>query len=91
MLQSRVKWTQRNFIALSGRRVITSTIGPIIDKNGDYIKDKEQISNITNTFFSSVFTAEDLTDIPTVPGVQINNNDILSSISITKWYVKIHQ
>ncbi len=65
-------------------RVITSTIGPIIDDNGDYTNDEEQISNILNTFFASVFTVEDLSDIPTVPAAQINNNDVLSSITITE-------
>ncbi len=38
------------------KRVITSAIGPIIDVNGDYTNDEEQISNILNTFFASVFT-----------------------------------
>ncbi len=61
--------------------MITSTIGPIIDDNGDYTNDEEQISNILNTFFASVFTA-DLSDIPTAPAVQINNNDVLNSINI---------
>ncbi len=64
--------------------MITSTIGPIIDDNGDYINDEEQISNILNTLIASVFTVEDLSDIPTVPAAQINNNDVLSRITITE-------
>ncbi len=70
--------------------MITSTIGPIIDENGGYTNDEEQISNILNTLIASAFTVEDLSEIPSVPAVQINNNDVLSSISITKWLVKMH-
>ncbi len=66
------------------KRLITSTIGPIIDVKGDYTNDEEHTSNILNTFFGLVFKVEDLNEIPTAPAVQSNDNDVLSSIIITE-------
>ncbi len=65
-------------------RVITTGIGPVIYENGDYTNDEEQIRNVLNTFFASVFRAEDLSDILAVSAVQIDNNDVLSSTNITE-------
>ena len=62
----------------------TSTIGPIANGNGDFTNDDEQICCILNTFFASVFTVEDLRVIPSVSAVELHNNDVLSSISITE-------
>ena len=66
------------------KRVTTSSIGPIINVNGDYTSDEEQVCCILNSFFASVFTAEDLSSIPAVPDVFINNNDVLNSIIVTE-------
>ena len=66
------------------KRVTTSTIGPISNGNGDFTNDEEQICCILNTFFASVFTVEDLRDIPSVPAVELHNNVVLSNISITE-------
>ena len=66
------------------KKVINSSIGPIINENGDFINDEEQISSILNTFFPSVFTIDNVSDIPAVATAQINNNDVLSSFSITE-------
>ena len=66
------------------KKITTTTIGPIIDENGDFINDDEQICNILNSFFASVFTDEDLSNIPTVPSVQNINNEVLSSFIITE-------
>ena len=60
------------------KRVTTSNIGPISNGNGDFINDEEQICCILNTFFASVFTVEDLSDIPSVPAVELHNNDVLT-------------
>ena len=59
------------------KRVVTSTVGPMMDANGDFTNDEEQISSILNTFFASVFTAEDLSVTPVVPAVLTNNDAIL--------------
>ena len=66
------------------KRVTTSTIGPIANENGDFTNDDEQMCCILNTFFASVFTVEDLRDMPSVPAVELHNDDVLSSISITE-------
>ena len=66
------------------KRVNTSTIGPILDENGDFTSNEEEITTILNTFFASVFTAEDLSDIPEVPSVPLNNNNILRDIIVTE-------
>ena len=66
------------------KRVNTSTIGPILDENGDFTSNEEEITSILNSFFASVFTAEDLSDMPEVPAVQLNNNKVLRNIIITE-------
>ncbi len=62
--------------------MITSSIGPITDDNEDYTNDEKQISNTLNTFYASIFTVEDLSEIHTARVVQLNNNAVLSSINI---------
>ena len=66
------------------KRVNTSTIGPILDENGDFTSNEEEISSILNAFFASVFTDEDLSDIPEVPAVPLQNNNVLSNINVTE-------
>ena len=66
------------------KRVTPSTIGPIANGNGDFTNDDEQICCILNTFFASVFTVEDVRDIPSVPAIELHNNNVLRSISITE-------
>ena len=72
------------FSFIRQKRVTTSSIGPIINENGDYTSDDEQVCCILNSFFASVFTAEDLNNIPTMPDISINNNEILNSITVTE-------
>ncbi|MBW6351215.1 reverse transcriptase family protein, partial [Pseudomonas aeruginosa] len=66
------------------KKVVTSTVGPLVDENGEYTKDEVQMSNSLNTFFASVFTTEDLSDIPTPSPIQIDNSDVLSNITVTE-------
>ena len=66
------------------KRVTTSSIGPIINENGDYTNDDKQICSILNSFFASVFTAEDLSSIPSMPDALTNNNEGLNSFIITE-------
>ena len=66
------------------KRVITSTIGPLTDEKGTFTKDEHEMSNILNTFFASVFTTEDTSNIPEPPAIQLSNNKILNNISITE-------
>ncbi len=64
--------------------VITSTIGPLINANGEYTKDEVEMSNALNTFFASVVTIKDLSNVPNASPVQRDNSDALNSISITE-------
>ena len=41
-----------------------STIGPLINKQGDTVVEEEEIAEELNSYFASVFTREDLADIP---------------------------
>ena len=45
---------------------------------------EEELTTILNSFFASVFTAEDLSDIPEVPAVLLNNNKVLRNITVTE-------
>lgn len=38
------------------KRVTTSSIGPIINENGDYTSDEEQVCCILNSFFASIYS-----------------------------------
>ena len=66
------------------KRVVISTIGPLTNNNGAFTKDEHEMSNILNTFFASVFTTEDTSDIPVPSEIQINNENFLNSINITE-------
>ena len=66
------------------KRMSTSSIGPIINENGDFTNNEEQICSILNNFFASVFTKEDLSNIPMVPAVQNYNNNTLNGFSIAE-------
>ena len=47
-----------------------------IDEKRDFTNEEEQISRMLNTFFASVFTTEDVSNIPTVSAVQIISSDV---------------
>ena len=66
------------------KRVNTSSIGPILDVNGDVTSNDEEIATILNSFFASVFTAENCINFPEAPAVQLNNNKVLRNINITE-------
>ena len=66
------------------KRVNTSNIGPILNENEEFTNNEQEITTILNTFFASVFTAEDLNNIPEVPATQFNHNKVLSHITVTE-------
>ena len=43
---------------------VKESVGPIEDDQGNLIKDEKQMANIFSEFFKSVFTREDITNIP---------------------------
>ena len=64
------------------RKVVTSTIRPIKNANGDYRTEETEMSNSLNTFFASVFTLEDLDKIPYATPIQEENANTLDNIHI---------
>jgi hypothetical protein len=67
------------------KRVLTSSIGPLINVNDQITGDDEKMSTILNHFFASVFTSEDLSDIPVPSAVHVDND--LTSIKVTEGQV----
>ena len=76
------------------KKVLSSTIGPLLTANGEYTEDEFVMANMLNESFASVFTDENnLSNLPT-PRVYNNNiylnscvfheNDILSAINNLK-------
>uniref|UniRef100_A0A0P4VVU6 Reverse transcriptase domain-containing protein n=1 Tax=Scylla olivacea TaxID=85551 RepID=A0A0P4VVU6_SCYOL len=70
------------------KRVLTSTIGPLITQNGKQIESETDMANTLNEYFSTVFTTEDVqgslpTPTPqsrgtTLPDFTITESEILS-------------
>ncbi|KAF2364839.1 Immunoglobulin V-set domain [Trinorchestia longiramus] len=61
---------------VNDRRLKSDTIGPLIDSEGSTQTNKKSKAKILNTYFTSEFTHEDLTEIPQ-PHV-LNHQEILS-------------
>ena len=53
------------------------TVGPL-KENGTTINDDEQMTNVLNTFFTSVFTREDLSNIPQPKQTYFGNSPLTS-------------
>ena len=52
---------------VNSRKPIKSSIGPLKDEQGRIISGDKEMAEIMNKFFTSVYTIEDLQDIPRVP------------------------
>ncbi|KAF2354306.1 hypothetical protein FHG87_014938 [Trinorchestia longiramus] len=61
---------------VNDRRLKRDTIGPLIDSEGSTQTNNKSKAKILNTYFTSVFTHEDLTEIPQPP--VFNTQEILS-------------
>ena len=67
-------------------------IGPLKDKNGKIVEDAEGMTQILNKYFASVFTRENLDNIPEIepPGetglsdIEINNERVAKAIKDMK-------
>jgi hypothetical protein len=70
-LAENIKEDHKSFYAyIPGRNSVRPTIGPLVGGSGENITSVEDICKEMNRYFSSVFTAEDMSS---VPGTQINN------------------
>ena len=79
--------TKRKFYAYVKQRTKTRTsIGPLKDREGKVVKEDKDMAGIFNTFFSSVFTREDVGNIPE-PEPQ-HQGRFLREVSVTVKKVK---
>jgi len=63
--------------------MVKSSVGPL-DNNGTLINDDEEMGQMLNTFFASVFTTECQDDLPTSLTIfQGSEEDTLSSYHIS--------
>ena len=73
---------------VKSKRVLASTIGPLITENGNQIDNEVEMANVLNGFFSTVFTTEDVQNsLPmpepqaqgrTLPDFIVTENEILT-------------
>ena len=77
---------KRPFFAYIKRKTKSRpSIGPLKDKDKKVVTEDEEMAKILNDFFSSVFTREDLNQIPEAEEME---TDTLEEIRITAWKVR---
>lgn len=85
-LADKIKEDPKSFYAyVRSRSKVKVKIGPIKDNLGQVVSEDSEMVNIFNEYFSSVFTKEDLINIPKVDNSIVNNkNCYLEDIVINK-------
>ncbi len=86
LLADKIKYDPKSFYAYIKSKYRTKVqIGPLIDKSGKLMDKSEDMSLILNEYFSSVFTIEDLSNIPEAK-LEFSNDlgNELSDLDITK-------
>jgi hypothetical protein len=68
-----------NYTGIKAKTKTRTGIGPLKKADGTTTTDSEEMANIHNDFFTSVFTQENRNNIPTVV---LETNKTLSSVSI---------
>ena len=87
-IASEAKSNPKAFFAhVNSTRPIKSTIGPLKDKEGNIISGDVEKAEMLNEYFVSVFTKEDISNMPSVPMVYQGSNP-LSELDITIAKVK---
>jgi hypothetical protein len=67
---------------------VNSSVSSLATKDGDLAVTDEHKANILNTFFSSVFTRENITNLPNIELASRSNGAMLSDVLITPQAVK---
>ena len=85
-LGSKIKDDKKSFFAYARCRAKTKIrVGPLVSPDGKEIKDLKQVAEKFNDQFSSVFTAENVTDIPVPTNIFTGNDgDRLRDIIFTE-------
>src|SRR5664279_3605844 len=82
-----VKSNPRSFYAyVRSKTKVKEVVGPLRKDDGNYVSDNEEMSNVLNDYFGSVFTDEkDLDNLPEVQTVfREDNSHMLKDITFTK-------
>ena len=68
---------------ISNKNRIKDSIGPILDESGNLTSDNINVANTLNNFFVSVFTVENLTNVPTLNDLtEFTPDNILNTFEI---------
>jgi len=86
-LADNVNGGNRQFFTYIRRKTKSKpTIGPLKDRDKKVITDDEEMATMLNEFFSSVFTQEDVSEIPTAEEKRAESN--LNDVKITTWAIR---
>ena len=75
------------FSYLKKKRNNKESVGPLKDSTGATVTDDSSMANVLNCFFSSVFTEEDLNNLP-VPKKMYHGNNPLNRVEFSEELVK---
>ena len=75
------------FAHVNNRKPIKSSIGPLKDRNNKTISSDEEMANTLNEYFTSVYTEEDTSKLPSAP-ISYQGNEPLRKIDITEEMVR---
>ena len=86
-LTKNIKNNPKSFYSYCRSKMKTKdVVGPLKNKEGEYVTDNAEMSNILNEFFGSVFTDENI--LKQLPEVKSNfiedNNHMLRTVSLTR-------
>lgn len=80
---------KRFYSYVNSRKPLRENIGPIKDPNGNLTNDAGSIATILNNFFSSVFTEENLDDIPELNDIrEFTEATVLENITVFEDEIK---
>lgn len=85
-LADNIKNDAKSFYAyVNNKKVNTNNIGPLQDSQGNLVNSSEDVANLLNKYFSSVFAVEDLNNVPVINLVnQLNVTSRLCKMNIDK-------
>ena len=80
------------FAHVNNRKPIKNTIGPLRDKVGNIISNDKDMASILNEYFASVYTEEDISEIPIVPIVYQGDKPLRKiEVTVEKVRMKIRK
>jgi len=85
-LAENIKQDPKSFYAyVSSKRTVASKVGPLKDSNGGAVSNNKVAADLLNTYFSSVFTKEDLANVPEPKRIFNSEEDeIFARVDITE-------